>query len=427
MKRPDQLTAAVTTALAMLSLPMLACCGEKPPKPVTAPLGSEVQPAPPFPWPKDATGELPEPCVKPEGRVRAGLAVDSDLWMTVTCEVGRLPPEKVDAFLADVRKLVDAIPFEYRKFPVNRLPARLTAQFSTEERTAWGSTVLVYADGPALDANPELRHFKDLGSGAIRGVVCAPWDKTRGHYEVTKHVAELHLEANALRPSGKAILVLADASQDPDFFDWDTPAAHGQTPTGTNSMPTVPASLGQTAWVTWIDAYVDRAGADCTAAAAAAEGSAGRTEKTRTALYFLGYAVHAVEDVASHRGRTNPEHSYNAYAGNNPDEAPSSIKLAEDMAGTFLVKTLRGRLAHCAPLFKSYEGAQVQHHEKGPLLAKSLQLTPWKLIAYKASALAFAPLNSDPQARVRWFGGDAPPASCSQDPACAALLAKVAR
>ena len=134
-----------------------------------------------------------------------------------------------------------------------------------------------------------------------------------GHWEVTAKVAE---EMGFSAPGSN---ILCDASQDPDFYDFGTVAAHAQTPDEVDLCGSDTA--GRTAiidkaidnYVEWVNDRVQR----CT--------SALEKNNARLSLYWLGYALHGVEDLAVHRGITNGEH---ASTSDNPDYHAEDIALS---------------------------------------------------------------------------------------------------
>ena len=125
-----------------------------------------------------------------------------------------------------------------------------------------------------------------------------------GHWEVTGKVVE---EMGFSAPGSN---VLCDAAQDPDFYDFGTVAAHAQTPDEADLCG--PDSAKRTAiidkavddYVKWVDAHFQR----CRSALG--------KENLRLSLYWLGYLLHGVEDLAVHIGITNGEHASTA---DNPD------------------------------------------------------------------------------------------------------------
>jgi pimeloyl-ACP methyl ester carboxylesterase len=137
-----------------------------------------------------------------------------------------------------------------------------------------------------------------------------------GHWEVTGKVIE------EMGFSAAASNILCDAAQDPDFYDFGTVAAHAQTPDEADLC--VPGSDKQTAiinqaindYVTWVDAQFQK----CKSALNKA-----KKGNVRLALYWLGYMLHGVEDLAVHKGITNGEH---ASTTKNTDYQPADIALS---------------------------------------------------------------------------------------------------
>jgi len=142
-----------------------------------------------------------------------------------------------------------------------------------------------------------------------------------GHWEVTAKVAE----AIGFSPPG--INVLCDAAQDPDFYDFGTLAAHAQTPDeadlcGSDSFKRkviIEEAIGD--YVEWVSVQFRR----CTSSLEKGE--------VRLSLYWLGYALHGVQDLAVHKGITNGEH---ASSNENPDFQAADVALAFEYARSLL-------------------------------------------------------------------------------------------
>jgi pimeloyl-ACP methyl ester carboxylesterase len=134
-----------------------------------------------------------------------------------------------------------------------------------------------------------------------------------GHWEVTGKVIE---ELGFSAPGSN---ILCDAAQDPDFYDFGTVAAHAQTPDEAdlcgpdNTKRTAIINKAIDNYVGWIDDQFQR----CK--------SALEKGKDRLALYWLGYVLHAVEDLAVHKGITNGEH---ASMTANPDFQAEDVALS---------------------------------------------------------------------------------------------------
>jgi hypothetical protein len=216
--------------------------------------------------------------------------------------------------------------------------------------------------------------------------------------------------------SAAARRIMVDASQDPDLFEWQVMKAHGQTRTVSDQDAHPAPGDGTGEFVGWVQDYVKRAAKVC------AKGEDG----AREALYWTGYSVHAVEDLAAHRGRTNPEHAYNAAHDENPDEDPHAFDLAVDMARMALQGFLDGPLKQCKPAFASFNGRFVSYPEK---LLKPFErkrdMTLGSLWDYKASAALYDKIKDDSKNRIRWFGETSTPKICGDDAKCVALMQRV--
>lgn len=414
-QKPSRQSLGVLGA-ASLILAAGACCGSGP-GPVH-PETTEQEPA--LPWSQAAVGDDPD-CVEADARLRGGFAFEDDYWFAVACVSSRTAPEQMDAVIADVRAFratargfnslkraelakLEALP----EFP----PARLGAMREEAARATQDPVPVYITPGLRKGLEPHL------GAGAWRGV-SLPWSDKNGHSDVTLRAVR-QINAHKVRVSPSAARILADASQDPDLFDWSTMAAHAQSPFGASGKPAeVEAAKEQ--WIQFVQRYVAKARASCQ------QGGEG----TRRALYYTGYALHAVEDAAPHRGRTNEEHSYNAYQeGKSPDVEVNAVILAERMAVRFLDRVLQGGLTGCAAQFASYNGGGVSYLYKVTELGFSLTMTPDELSKYKKSQIQFKAIKETPGSRVRWFGSeDASPLRCDDDVHCkdlfSALLTRV--
>jgi hypothetical protein len=203
-----------------------------------------------------------------------------------------------------------------------------------------------------------------------------------GHYDVTREAAEQF----GFSPAATAIL--ADAAQDPDFYEFTRPAAHAQTPDEVDRLPEADRSAAIDAAVAAYHAWIR----DCFARAKATA-----AEDPRLALYWVGYVLHAIEDLAPHAGRTNGEHA----AGPNPDVDPEAVALAS----TYTYRALRAmRDGLGADVFDSLrrwdgEGA-LSFFEK---IAKPVHGHVWDLPgafrAYEESGDAWKKLGVP---RIRW-------------------------
>jgi hypothetical protein len=84
-------------------------------------------------------------------------------------------------------------------------------------------------------------------------------------------------------------------------YDWDTAAAHAQTPNNSEGVPTQSAAQAEKESVHYLEQKAREFRTELEAG------------HTGNALYVLGYALHTIQDLASHEGRTNYEHSWLAF------------------------------------------------------------------------------------------------------------------
>src|SRR5262249_33630867 len=98
--------------------------------------------------------------------------------------------------------------------------------------------------------------------------------------------------------SPAALDVIMDAAQDPDFYEWNTEAAHAQTRNDPATAVLVDVDQARSRFYDWERRHLALAETACNA------------NQPRLALYWLGYAFHGVEDAVFHEGISNAEHSY---------------------------------------------------------------------------------------------------------------------
>jgi len=136
--------------------------------------------------------------------------------------------------------------------------------------------------------------------------------------------------------SPQAAQILAQAATEPDVYDWDTAAAHAQTPNDSNGKPALSPSQAVEQCVSYLADKAKQFRAQLGA------GNVGN------AIYILGYTLHTIQDFSAHQGITNAEHSYLSFVRNlNPDEDARRVSRAEDWTRTFLAE-VQHDLSHCA-------------------------------------------------------------------------------
>jgi len=116
---------------------------------------------------------------------------------------------------------------------------------------------------------------------------------SKGHYEITTAAA---LNAGF---SKQATALLAEASQDPDFYEFKHPFAHAQTKNHAKyGFLIEPDSEAMDAFMKWVSDIIKKVDLAC------------MKYQIETAGYWLGYGFHGIRDLVLHEGNSNAEHSY---------------------------------------------------------------------------------------------------------------------
>lgn len=185
-----------------------------------------------------------------------------------------------------------------------------------------------------------------------------------GHYEVTLKQALL------LGWPQAAASYLAKASRDADTYEWDSPAAHAQTPNDPNDgVRPAKVADGIKAFGAKLGDYRTKIAAACAA------------NKPERALYVLGYMLHAVQDLSTHAGQTNAEHSWRSLVGDNPDASNQSATRAH----AFTKKLLETAIpTGCEAAMKKVTGAGVDVGAMAESLFGPKDGTAAALLAFEA-------------------------------------------
>lgn len=147
-------------------------------------------------------------------------------------------------------------------------------------------------------------------------------DNSPGHLELTTEILQ------SLGFSSDAISVVCDAAQDPDFYEWDHPCAHAQTSNNDNGETNETPDNAINSYLEWLQGRINMI-------YPAAE------ESLDYGLFFLGYALHGIQDLAAHQGVTNAQHSYETYinpgsGGIDCDHNDGNRKVAKEYTTQFL-------------------------------------------------------------------------------------------
>lgn len=184
-------------------------------------------------------------------------------------------------------------------------------------------------------------------------------DNSPGHLELTGEAL------NAMGFSEYAVSVASDAAQDPDFYEWYNPAAHAQTDcdlrTGATNQTRADAISAYLAWIGKGKQRFLTANNDA------------------HALFFLGYLLHGVQDLASHQGLTNSQHAFESYVvhknGDDCDHLEVNRQTARQLTTAFLQRLETRNPAFFKRMMKydagfAIFGAKVSKEEKCTLLGK---------------------------------------------------------
>lgn len=157
-----------------------------------------------------------------------------------------------------------------------------------------------------------------LASGGWLSHITGDWEP--GHLEYTEKALKTR------RFDADAIDVAADASQDPDFYDWNTAWVHAQTENDADGKTSQKRNAAIKSYLNG----VERLHKGMMAVAGTSP---------RAGLFLLGYIIHAVQDLGAHQGITNAQHSYVSKmlgSANDPDHNPDHRKKAQEFTAQYL-------------------------------------------------------------------------------------------
>lgn len=245
----------------------------------------------------------------------------------------------------------------------------------------------------------------------------------RDHAKITEQAAKGTLQS-AGGPgvfSAAAVEVMKDASVDIDSYCWTHMPTHAQSSVGDSGIITTTPEAQQ-AWAQFVMHYVRLVGQQCKGSGA---------DDTRNALYRLGFAMHALEDLAAHQGRTNEEHAFSTFVLlRDPDGTTGASQLGVAVAKRFLERAFASELKECIPRFASFQGKPIPSNDKGGVLGDGFKgklngkrdLNVLTGAAYVLSAFDYPALKrKNPRPNVRWLKTDKLPQSCDAAP-CSDLL-----
>jgi hypothetical protein len=127
-----------------------------------------------------------------------------------------------------------------------------------------------------------------------------------------------------------AALFMAEGNMDVDLRHWDDEHMHGMTADPKTGKPTSDPRVAEEEWRKWIDENKAKGKSQI------------ESGDCRAALYYLGMALHSIQDREAHKGMMNPEHSVLELRGRSPDNDKAAKKAAEKETQKFLEEFLAG-------------------------------------------------------------------------------------
>jgi hypothetical protein len=413
---------------------------------------AQTHPKPGDAAPATAEASAPSLTSEEEGSLEAAC---KERLSVVALRGVRLADDEFLAFLCIVRGLPEA---EFQKqiesFDIagrvgaNEILRRIStadlrlAGFGTVADRATGRYADVIIPKSDEEKFPSQTEFR-IGSSPLSRI--SDNHSRRGHFEATQEALKLVTQraVSTMSEDERAMLVpsgalppqvhklMADAAQDADYYEWNVPAAHAQTGCEEAApkravVTACPAQEGKDCWqkrfAIWSGQQVKRALDACL------QPKSDR-EAVGEAAYWLGYALHAVQDLAPHRGRTNCEHAYNAYKqSQNPDECDRNYRLAIDLSARFLKFAVSKLPPDCIKRFSRISGRDLDFRPrswKKSILGAGWGVGwAWGILKYRVTLAGKYPTDEAP---IRWFANEqsqvcsVEPTRCSDSAECMAV------
>jgi hypothetical protein len=229
-----------------------------------------------------------------------------------------------------------------------------------------------------------------LPSGGWLSHLTGDWEP--GHLEITEVVLrDFEFPENAID-------IAADASRDPDFYEWLTPYAHAQTDNDNYGIPNESKEKAAAKYI----ARANNLHAKVVSAT---------IKDVRSGLFFLGHVLHGIQDLATHKGITNAQHAYVSRLfgkKNDPDHDPANRAKAIEYSQRYL-HALKKKHGDIFGKLSKYQGMtllqdKLMPDEKAGLLGKDgWDLTPTAFTEYSALAGKYRKIKSAyPIESTRW-------------------------
>jgi hypothetical protein len=243
---------------------------------------------------------------------------------------------------------------------------------------------------PNIDKYLKLRRNKinmkktRLPSGGWLSRITGDWEP--GHLEIT---------ASVLKDFGfsePAMDISGDAAQDPDFYDWYTPIAHAQTDNDSEGKTSESMDKAIRNYLDWMKTLNQRL-------------MASTQKDVRSGLFFLGYILHGIQDLATHQGITNAQHAYVSKLfgkKDDPDHQEENRIKAKNYSGRY-IRFLKQKYTKTYKKLTGYQGLggiwpweKLMPPEKAKLLNKERwDLNPAAYIEYAALSKKYEKIKKD--------------------------------
>lgn len=178
--------------------------------------------------------------------------------------------------------------------------------------------------------------------------------------------------------------ILGQTAQWPDWYRWHTTVPHAQT-SDVRGVPRDP----------------HKAAEDCSALLRYYRKKI-LTAAPNEQLVWLGFAVHLVQDLAAHEGRTDPEHAFHAVLfWQNPDYLPSRIQAGGQFTERLLQRVLAEVDATTLRRWTTGKTLRLLTQQEAQALLGARDFRTWILFGLAIRCVHYL-FSRDPNKRVRW-------------------------
>lgn len=202
---------------------------------------------------------------------------------------------------------------------------------------------------------PDLKDTKFPSGGWLSAIT---GDNSPGHLEITTEILK------SFGFSNDAVSVASDAAQDPDLYEWSNPRAHAQTDNDSQGRTNETLDAAKSQYLNWVKLRINNLFS---------------STSPSYGLFYLGYVLHGIQDLAAHQGVTNAQHSYESYIEHGIDKDCDHLASNRDVAKVYtarFLEQLKNRNSSVFNKLKTYSegfslfGPKVSKSDKCKLLRK---------------------------------------------------------